>query len=552
MPQGWTISTTTEEITFLEAPAVGVNNIEVIEYAVPASGGSTDIFALSAWGPVFGYPSDVEFYSDRLFFARTSSQPQTIWASKIGNYVNFGKSVPGVDDDAITATLNARQVNAIADLVPLDKLIVLTTGGEWKTAAGQDDVLTPTTIAFKPQSYNGSSEVPALVIGNTALYVQNRGYVVRDIGYQFESDGYTGSDLTVFASHLTEGKPIIAWAYQQIPYSIVWAVREDGVLLALTYMKEQSVVAWTPMQIDGFVESICVVPEGPEDAVYVVVVRQGVTMIERLSTRLVTDVREGKFLDSSLSFDGRNTDADRPLTLLSGGTWQVGDVVSVTCGDAVFAPGDVGDYIVVGYNAGFNARLRITGYTAATDVTCEIETPIPAAYQAAATADWGFARDVITGLGHLAGRTVGILCDGRVQDERVVAEISPGIWGVTLDEHGVLVHVGLPYVSDFETLEINIPGGATTRLQTKIVKRVGLIVQDSRSIRAGATFDKLKEYEPRDVATDPNAPPALLNGCVKLWLEGGWVDQGHVCVRQSDPLPMAILGVIPEMTVGQL
>lgn len=547
MPQGWTVDATADTLTFLEAPPVGVNNVEVIEYAVPASGGSTDIFALSAWGPAFGYPSDVEFYSDRLFFARTSSQPQTIWASKIGNYVNFGKSVPGVDDDAITATLNARQVNAIADLVPLDKLIVLTTGGEWKTAAGQDDVLTPTTIAFKPQSYNGSSEVPALVIGNTALYVQNRGYVVRDIGYQFESDGYTGNDLTVFASHLTEGKPIVAWAYQQIPYSVVWAVREDGVLLALTYMKEQSVVAWTPMEIDGFVESVCIVPEGSEDSVYIVVVRQGVAMIERLSSRLITDVREGKFLDSHLSFDGRNDDTNRPVSLLSAGDWSIGDAVTVTCGDTVFAPGDVGDYIVIGYEAGDNARLRITSFIAATDVTCEIETPVPAAYQGGSTADWGFARDTISGLAHLNGRTVGILCDGNVQDERVVSGGQ-----ITLDDHGVVVHVGLPYVSDFETLEINIPGGATTRLQNKIVKRVGLIVQDSRSIRAGASFEKLKEVEPRDVSTDPNAPPSLLNGCVKLWLEGGWVEQGHVCVRQSDPLPLAILGVIPELSMGQL
>lgn len=547
MPQGWTIDATADTITFLEAPPVGVNNIEVTEYAVPASGGSTDIFALSAWGPAFGYPSDVEFYSDRLFFARTSSQPQTIWASKIGNYVNFGKSVPGVDDDAITATLNARQVNAIADLVPLDKLIVLTTGGEWKTAAGQDDVLTPTTIAFKPQSYNGSSEVPALVIGNTALYVQNRGYVVRDIGYQFESDGYTGSDLTVFASHLTEGKPIVAWAYQQIPYSVVWAVREDGVLLALTYIKEQSVVAWTPMEIDGFVESVTTVPEGAEDAVYVVVNREGVRMIERLSSRLVTDIREGTFLDSFLSFDGRDTSGTALIVSVGGANWDVGEPALIGALAPVFAPGDVDDVVVLGYGAGLNIRLRITAYSSPTTVSCEIETPVPDAYRAAATADWAFARDAISGLDHLEGRSVGILCDGNVQDERVVSGGQ-----ITLDDHGVVVHVGLPYVSDFETLEINIPGRATTRLQNKIVKRVGLIVQDSRSIRAGASFEKLKEYEPRDVSTDPNAPPSLLNGCVKLWLEGGWVEQGHVCVRQSDPLPLAILGVIPEMTMGEL
>lgn len=108
MAQGWNVNSTTDIITFFEAPPVGVNNIVVQRYSVPASGGATDVFALSAWGPKYGYPSDVEFYGDRLFFAGNTAQPQTVWASKIGNYPDFGKTVPSVDDDAITATLNAR------------------------------------------------------------------------------------------------------------------------------------------------------------------------------------------------------------------------------------------------------------------------------------------------------------------------------------------------------------------------------------------------------------------------------------------------------------
>lgn len=550
MAQGWNVNPVTDIITFFEPPAVGVNNVVVQQYAVPASGGATDVFALSAWGPKYGYPSDVEFYGDRLFFAGNTAQPQTVWASKIGNYPDFGKTVPSVDDDAITATLNARQVNAIKDLVPLDKLLLLTSGGEWKTSAGQDDVLTPTTIAFKPQSYNGGSDVPALVIGNTALYVQNRGYIVRDIGYQFESDGYTGNDLTVFASHLTEGKPIVSWCYQQVPYSIVWSVRDDGVLLAMTYMKEQSVVAWTPMEIDGFVESVCAVPEGGEDAVYIVVTRAGGRFIERLSTRFIEDVREGKFLDSCLTYDGRNTEEERVMTIVPSvpGDYSVGAAVSMSCTGPTdpFAPTDVGDKVVLGYNAGSNATIRITAYNDPTLVFGVVETPGVEDYAVFLTADWGLAKDQFSGLDHLNGETVGVLGDGLVQEQQVVTGGA-----ITLTDHAVVAHVGLPYVSDFETLEINIPGAATTRLQNKIVKRVGVIVQDSRSIRAGATFSKLKQAASRDVLDDPNGMPSLMSGTVPIWLEGSWVAQGRVCIRQSDPLPLAILGVVPEMTVGE-
>jgi hypothetical protein len=331
----------------------------------------------------------------------------------------------------------------------------------------------------------------------------------------------------------------------------VWSVRDDGVLLALTYMKEQSVVAWTPMEIDGFVESVCAIPEGGEDAVYIVVVRDGFRAIERLTTRMITDVREAKFLDSCLTYDGRNTDADRIMTVVADvpGDWSVGAGVSLSCVGVVepFSAGDIGDKVVMGYNAGTNAVVRITAYNDPSLVFGVIETPGVDTFSLYATSDWGIARDVLTGLDHLDGRTVGVLADGFVQEQQVVASGS-----ITLTEHAVLAHVGLPYESDFETLEINIPGVATTRLQNKIVKRVGVIVQDSRSIQVGPTFDKLKKRESRLVSDDPNGLPSLFQGTVPVWIESGWVAQGRVCIRQSDPLPLALLGVIPEMTVGDL
>ncbi len=547
MAQGWTVNATADTITFLEAPANGVA-IQVREYPTTATG-ATDVWATGAWSDAKGYPAEVEFFSDRLIFSSTPNEPQTNWMSKAGDYRNFGRSTPIVDDDAITATLNARQQNAIRELVPLDKLILLTTGGEWRTDGGQEDVLAPSTISFRPQSYNGAAQIPALVIGNTALYVQNRGYVVRDISYSYEVDGYTGGDLTVFSSHLTEGKPIAAWSYQQTPFSVAWVVRQDGVLLALTYMREQQVIGWTPMEIDGFVESVCCVPEGDEDAVYISVRREvnGVQKryVERMASRLITDIREARFLDSFLTFDGRG-DGTKTMTATAA-TWLVGDSVTVTASGATFAPGDIGDVIVMGYQAGNNARLRIIGYTSATVVTAEIDTPIADSLRNVAITDWGLARDTLTGYDHLAGRTVGVLCDGFVQDQRQVALDGT----VQLDEPGVLVHVGIPYVADFETLEVNVPGAATTRMRNKIFKQMGLIVQDTRSIFAGPDFDHLDEYEPRDLNTNPVGPPSLLQELVVMHITGEWSSKGRVCVRQSDPLPMGLLGVIELAEFGE-
>ena len=548
MAQGWNVNAAADQITFLEAPANGVA-IQVKEFPTTATG-ATDVWATGAWSDDKGYPAEVEFFSDRLIFAATPREPQTTWFSRSGAYYDYGRSTPIVDDDAIAATLNARQQNAIRELVPLDKLIMLTTGGEWRTDGGQDDVLTPTTISFKPQSYNGAAQIPALVIGNTALYIQDRGYIVRDISYQFDVDGYTGGDLTVFSSHLTEGKPIAGWAFQKTPFSVVWVVRADGVLLALTYMREQEVVGWTPMVIDGFVESVCCVPEGGEDAVYIAVRRtiNGLTKryVERMASRLIFDIRESRFLDSFLTFDGRSDGSINVLAV--GPTYNVGDTLTLHAGiPGIFAPGDVGDVIVMGYQAGTNARLRITGYTSAIEATVEIDTPLPPSLQNVGVTDWGFARDTLTGYEHLAGKTVGVLCDGFVQDHRTVALDGT----VQLDEPGVLVHVGLPYTADFETLEVNVPGAETLRLRNKLIKRVGLIVQDTRSIFAGPDFDHLDEYESRDLLTNPVGPPSLLQDLVEMWIQGEWANKGRVCVRQSDPLPMGILGAILDLEAGQ-
>lgn len=539
--QGWDVSGTT--LTFYEAPANGAA-IVISEHATPASGGNTDVWALGAWNEANGYPGEVEFFNDRLIFASSQAYPQSLWMSKTGNYTDFGKSTPIQDDDTIVVTLNSRRVNAISDLVALESLLIMTSGGEWITTGNENDVLTPSQTGFKHQSYYGSANVPALPIGKSLIYVQERGYKVRDIGYRFEEDGYVGDDLTVFSSHLTEGKPIKEIAYQQIPYDIVWSVRTDGVLLAMTYQKEQSVVGWTPMEMDGLVESICSIPEGGEDVLYAVVNRDGNRRMERLTSRLLTDVREGVFLDSALTYDGRNTTATT-LTV-TGSTWLVGETVTINASAAAFVSGDVGNTVVMGYAAGSNARIEISAFTSSTVVSGIIRTPIPAALQATASTDWGIAKDVMTGLAHLNGKTVGVLSDGFVQDQKTVASGQ-----ITLSEAGVLVHVGLPYESLMETLDINIPGGPTTRLQNKAIKRIGLLVQDTRSIRAGSDLAHLVELEPRNDES-MLSPPDVKNGIQSLWVSSGHRERGKIYVKQSDPLPMTILAAIPDVTMGAL
>lgn len=545
MSQGWTINATTDKIDFYEAPPSGTNNIVVREFASGAFGGSTSIWALGAWSSEYGYPAEAEYYGDRMWFAFTYAQPQTLWGSRVGAYSDFGKSSPIQDDDAISATLNARQLNEIRDLVPLTSLVAMTAAGEWRVTGGNDNVITPSSVGFQPQSYRGTSSVQAVVVGNSAIFIQDRGTVVRDLSFRIEDDGYDGNDLSIYASHLLEGRRIVDSAYQQAPDSVVWLVRDDGVLLGITYVREQQVVGWHRHDTDGFVENVCVIPENGEDVLYLCIRREvgGATVryVERAERRLISDRLDCFFVDSGLTYDGRNT-AATTLTVTDGDDWIEGEPLTITASVATFTGGDVdwiGDQVKIG-----QTRFRVTDWLSTTQMRVESIGTVPADLRGVARTDFTLMRNRVTGLSHLNGKTVSVLSDGNVEGQKVV---SAG--AITLDRPGGVVHVGLPYVSDFETLELNVIGSETVRDRKKTVPSVTVLVDKTAGIYAGRSFDRLESYRPREFeGYDESAP--LVTGAVSIPITTNWSEQGRICIRQSDPLPISILGVIPELKVA--
>lgn len=260
---------------------------------------------------VSNYPRCSTFVEQRLAFGSTLNDPQAIWLSQSANYENFGYSQPSKASDAVTFRIKARQVNEVRSMLQLKGLMVLTSGAEWVVSGGsQSDAITPSAIRVDNQGYRGASSVQPVVVGNTILFAQDRGGVVRDFSYQFSDDGFVGKDLTIMARHLFENKNVKAWAYAQAPHSIVWVVLDDGSLVSLTYMKEHDVWGWTrhDSAAGAVFEDVCVVAEGNEDVPYFVVKRTigGVAKryIERLHSRHFTSVEDAFFVDSGLTYSG--------------------------------------------------------------------------------------------------------------------------------------------------------------------------------------------------------------------------------------------------------
>lgn len=269
-------------------------------------------------------PSAVGYYQQRLVFGNTISEPQTLFFSQTGIYNSLRSSVPSRDDDAITFTINSRQVNEIRHIVSIDSLIILTSGAEYRVTEGQDQVITPSTIGVKTQSYYGASKVPPVTVGDSIVFIQEKGSRLRDLKYQFSDDKTASNDLTIMSEHLLEGYTIEEMAYSQEPYSIIWMVRNDGVLLGLTYQREHQVVAWHKHTTDGFFESVCVISEDGRDAVYVVVRRTvdgtETRYVERFEPRDVSSSENTFCVDSGLTYDGSPTNTFAGLDHLEGKT----------------------------------------------------------------------------------------------------------------------------------------------------------------------------------------------------------------------------------------
>src|SRR5690606_26192203 len=495
MSQGWNINATADTITFLEAPPAGTNNIVVKEFAASAVGG-TDVWAVGAWSVRYGFPSEVEFFADRLWLGGTRSEPQRIDASAIGDYTNFGRSSPIVDSDAVSFTINARQVNAVKDLVPLDSLLVLTTGGEWKTTGGQNEVITPSTIGVKPQAYHGTGDIPAKVLGESAIFVQEQGQRIRDLGYQFEKDGFRGNEISVWADHLFTGYRVVGIEQSRSPYPVLWFPRDDGQLNACTYMPEQEIVGWHPHDTDGKVLDVCVLPGEMEDEVYLLVEREidgnTVQYIEQLADFRVLDQRECIYMDSALTYDGRNDSATTVTLADAGNGWGSNVALTLTASASLFiGTSDEGDGFEIEVS-GERLRVIIDAYVSATTVSVYATSDVPVEMRNVALTDWTFQRNTIAGLGHLEGKELSILADGTVHPRRTVTGGS-----ITLDRPHGIVNVGLPYRGHVETLELNVPGGEPVRAQKKLAYKVAIQVLDSRGIKSGTRLDELDEFPQR-------------------------------------------------------
>jgi hypothetical protein len=253
-------------------------------------------------------PGAVGYHEQRRCFGGTNTKPQNFWATRSATENNLGYSIPSRDDDAISFRIASREVNRIRHIVSVDQLILLTSGGEWKIAPQNSDILTPTSAAPKQIASEGASNVQPILAANAVLYVQESGSRMRELKYKWEANGYDVKDISILAPHLFDSYTLLDMAYAKTPNKIIWAVRSDGTLLGLTYLPEHEVLGWHEHTTDGLFETVACVKEGNEHALYAVVQRtinsRTVRYVERMHTRQIPTAADSFFVDAGLTYGG--------------------------------------------------------------------------------------------------------------------------------------------------------------------------------------------------------------------------------------------------------
>ena len=497
------------------------------------------------------FPSTVGYHEQRKLFGNSDTYTQRVWMTQTAHFTNLAVSSPTRDDDAITVTLASRQVNEIRHFVSLSDLVILTSGGEW-LVQGVDGVITPSGIQIKPQSYYGSTELPPIVAGDIVVYMQP-GQAVRDLGYKFESDSYTGNDLSVLARHLFDNNSIVDWTYAQAPHSIIWCVRDDGILLGMTYSREQNVFGWTRHTTQGDFKSAAAVREGDDDFSYYVVDRTvgaaTVKYIERMRSRDLTDVQDSYFVDSGLTLDA-------PLTITG---FTNADPIVVTATSHGLSNGDTVDItgikvVDADTNRGwaYDTEIEGTGYTVAGVTTntfqlqnngADVDGSAFKVYHSG-----GEVREAVTSLGglwHLEGKAVVALANGYVVRELTVASGS-----VTLPNAASRVHIGLPYTAEVQSLRVDNGNiGDTIQGRDKKISRLSLRFETTLGGWYGPDLDHMREIK-YGIASQYGQTPVWVTGDKGVTMSPSWNKDGYVVVQQRDPLPMNLLALIPDVAVG--
>ena len=523
---------------------------------VAATGSGSATWSLGAWSDTDGFPSAVSFYEQRLVFAGSTNYPQTIWASESGSYEDFDVG-DGSAADAFIYTIAANRVNVIRWLAPARDLIVGTAGGEFRVGRPTGEPLKPDNVTITQQTTYGGHTTQPIQVGSSVLFVQRQKRKVREFAYRFEDDAYVAPDMTLLAEHIT-GDGIDDVDFAQEPESIYWAVREDGVLLGMTYQREEDVVAWH-RHLFGGTDQNCTITVSDyaniQAGTTLKFTKSDGTTVTFTSTTGTAGTDEFKNETNNNTtadniFTAINTHADFTVANPAAAIVTVFETTPAGTGLLTVESSDTVRLTTTNEKASKVKSVATISETLENQVWLIVERIINGStvkyveyLDSTLNMDSGLSGTVtgsstkVTSLDHLEGETVQILIDDAVYPTQ---KVSSGAITVSLPSTfaSKTVEVGLGYVSTIKTMRVEAGAEAGTAQGRK--KRYNeVLVRLYKTVGATVNGDQIPF---RTSASKMGQPISSFTGDKRV-SNLGWDRDGQVTVQQTQPLPMTILGI---------
>lgn len=537
---------------------------------------ATTFWAQGAWSSVLGYPARVTFHQQRLFWARTAYQPQSVWGSQSFVYENYSVN-GGEDSDALDLTLSSTESNDIKWIASGDGLIAGTFGGDFIIDSGDGSPLTPANTNVKKQTSFGSEAIQPKRIGNFFYYVQRFSKKLRELFFIWDVNAYKSIDKTILSPHISgtgNTTGFKAMAYQQNPDTIIWALCSNGTLATFTREVDQEVQGWSRQTTQGTYESIASIPsqDGPFDEIWVVVKRNingtDRRYIERFKSQIVP-VRQDKcfYVHSGLSYDAYNQTLTGTASSISLSATS-GTSVLITSSSARFVAGSVGKRIrAINTSSGqVLGELEIVGYTSSTIVVGDIKYTFDASSYNAG--NWGISVSSLTGFDHLESEEIVVCADGGT--DKPAKTVSSGT--VTLAYNYFVVHGGLSYTQKLKTLpkEAGSQRGTAQGKKQRINEVAFKVNRSFKGFSVGASEELLdnRSYSEtvssstifigtipnpnfvlqkvafRDPTTLLGSPELLYTGIIpNIFFRGDYQYGAQILVQNSEPLPIELLSI---------
>lgn len=469
--------------------STGTTTVTVdVKREFPSTNATTE-WRLGSWCDETGWPGVATFHQQRLVTARSVDEPQTKWYSQTADFENHAPDSPSSsewegtieDDDAMVYTISSDDVEAIEWLTSGTRLQVGTRNAEWEvTSAGA--VIKPTDVQILRHTQYGSARIQPARVGPATLFVQRAKRRIRELVFSFEQDGLIAQDLTRLSPHITVGG-LNELAYQQEPDSLVWAVRNDGQLLSLTYRRDEDVVALARHIMGGEYDS-------------------GDAVVETVATI--------------------------PGSTASGQTQDALDRDEVWVSVKRTIDGSTKRYVEFFERDYEQGDSQEDSYYADSCLTYD---------STAATA--------LTGFTHINNTTAKVFANGAIHPDVSVSS-SAGTISLDIASSTVQVGLGYTHRMKTFKLDNGAVFG-TAQGQVGRVSEVVFSMLDSLRMKVGASSSQLTTYDFREVgdAMDTAAPLKTIEKIVEL--EGDWQTDPRIYLEDDGPAPFTLLATVPKL-----